>query len=323
MITTKNFLSALLLSLTTTFFLLPTHEICASCTKSTTPTDKQIVKHIGAILNVLNIPYKPNITSITSVAVKLWKRQPGQERWEQDNIHLTHQKLDKINTDLQKLGFISAVSPPRRKHFSSVLIFGARVGGMKLRLEYAYKLIREKNLKVDSIVILAGERLLTTVHGKHEIDIIKNDLKSAEYTKNLSKIKTEADAAKLLLKIIPRPVQVKQGAHVVSTGPVLDKRTGEIRRADTRDTLRTWMNEYKTSQIKSPYKKYSLFKRAHILLVSSQPFILYQGTVTESVLKDSHIQFTVIGPSCSKETRLIEKLNAVASWLENRERSFN
>jgi hypothetical protein len=211
-----------------------------------------------------------------------WLRKPGLERWE---IEPLDQELTAFVMEwAQQQKFFEAWTPAAGS-YTKALILGGTTGAMEKRLSYLAALWR-KGIRFREIVWLVGERPL--------------DPRIEELSGQCA---NESEAARFIWRDALLPASMRAlSASFVSVPMQLEN--GISRRPNTADTLYAWL---------------ALFPEpCSLLLISSQPFCLYQHAVVERCLPAGYL-FDLVGPEyvCNpedaKQAALI--LDTIARWL--------
>lgn len=178
---------------------------------------------------------------------------------------------------------------PKNKVFSSVLILGAKIAPFEKRLKSALDRIGSREISIDSLCILSGERKLD----QDEIDALKAmgcqalderemmefiaNKRIAEYRKEQHKCPPD-----FTVYIIKAPK--KEGAA----------------RATAEDTLKAWQQADKSCS------------KAPLLVVSSQPYGYYQLLITQASLLNKTLDLLAVETS---ESRAVIYLDTLARIL--------
>ncbi|MFK0569667.1 hypothetical protein [Endozoicomonas sp.] len=251
---------------------------------------------LDSLLSELNIPHAANLDSMIN-ASQVWRRKPGQERWELPELDIPAEKKSRVFELLEKLGLMASVVPTG-KHYDSVLFLGATVPAMKHRLDNLIHLWNE-GVRFRRLIYLVGQRPLdpTTDHLKL-LAILPED----QHSKTLDPYPfTETEAAMMLHQLAPMPAAMK-ALPIEFIDTPRKWRNGYWHRPNTRDTLKHWKKN-------SP-------SPGSTLVISGQPYGNYQKEVVRQELPEGFLVDLAAG-SAGSATRLVIYLDALALWLHN------
>ena len=265
----------------------------------------ELINTLSALLDDLDVPHSLDLDSIINASQR-WRRKPDQERWEMPDIKLDFQKQQKVMAHLHKIGLIDELKPSSQ-HFDYALLLGATVPRMEVRLNQLVKLWRE-GVRFKQIVFLVGQRPLTA--GIDQIDTLIDRVtgkNASEKARKNSRPQTETEGARLIFELTRMPEDMRRLPVIYIDTPRYWQ-DNLWQRANTRDTLERWLQEYK-----APYGKPTGGKT---LVVSDQPHALYQQEVVRQALPET---FTteITGVAAGDETRTVIFLDALALWLHN------
>ncbi|KEI70475.1 hypothetical protein [Endozoicomonas elysicola] len=251
---------------------------------------------LDSLLNELNIPHDATLESMIS-ASQVWRRKPGQERWELPELGISKSKEHKVFELLEKLRLTSPAEP-LSKQYDYALLLGATAPGIKRRLDYlAYWW--NQGVRFKRLIYLVGQRPLNPGIDYLEILISKTDKPG---NKKLDPYPfTETEAAKMLHQLAPIP-EAMRALPVEFIDTPRNWRNGLWHRPNTRDTLKYWAKENP-----SP---------GTVLVISDQPHGIYQKEVVRQELSGSFSVDLAAGPADSTVTLPIY-LDALALWLHN------
>ncbi|PJE80461.1 hypothetical protein CI610_00544 [invertebrate metagenome] len=250
--------------------------------------DKKIIEQVNRIFTVLEQPKQDSIQTVNEQAEKLWIRRPGEERGERKDLPISHEQQQTINEALTELGLIKEIYPQAEK-YDAVLVLGCRAHGMLNRLDFALKL-KEKNISLGQLFILAGERQLG------DMDRLST-LKIPNAFETMPR-KTEIDIARIFLAM--KNSQLKGLNASVTKTPAPQGRS----RPDTEDTVRQWLADNKDR------------KETNLLVISNQPNIPYQDVVVKKILQPLGYSIETVGPAIDHDLSMFDRLNALHMWLK-------
>ena len=265
----------------------------------------ELINSLSSLLDELDVPHSMDLDSIINASQR-WRRKPDQERWEMPDIKLDFQKQQTVMAHLTKIGLVDELKPSSQ-HFEYALLLGATVPRMEIRLKQLVKLWRE-GVRFNQIVFLVAQRPLTA--GIDQVDTLidrvvgKNTSEKAH--KNVRPL-TETEGARLVFEVTEMPDDMRRLPVIYIDTPRYWQDT-YWQRANTRDTLKRWLLEYKAPNGKPAGGK--------TLVVSDQPHALYQHEVVRQELPETFIT-EVTGGAAGDETRTAIFLDALALWLHN------
>lgn len=203
----------------------------------------------------------PTEANLVLETQKQWLRKPSQERWEVKE--LSEEQMSFVLSWAKENHFFEPWKPSAHE-YDQALILGSTTTSMQERLDYLIKLWTE-GIRFKTLFWLTGERPLDS-----RID------------KLLDTCKTESDAARLIWE---RCSLAKEVDAVFISVP-MQMVDGVLRRPVTKDTIDAYLSKYS-----HPHS---------ILVVSEQPFCLYQFAIVKATLPKK-ILFDVVGPGIKKD----------------------
>ena len=237
------------------------------------------------IFEILNLKHDGTAKGINEVAQKELLRKPGQERWQMEDTYEAKRK--ELLPVFVELGMYAEMRP-KHKSYEYIIVYGASVPRMKMRLRFLEELWRD-GVRGKGIVFLTGERPLDQTF----------EIEDWKATKDVPA--TEAEAAQKLWKeVISDPdLSSKQVNFVIV--PMLG-----THRPSTAETINVWVGQ-------SP-------KAGKWLAISSNPFISYQDLTTQGVLLKSalyktQVQLETVGHAAPEVTRVSSLLDNLARIL--------
>ena len=265
----------------------------------------ELINSLSSLLDELDVPHSMDLNSIINASQR-WRRKPDQERWEMPDIKLDFQKQQKVMAHLHKIGLVDELKPASQ-HFEYALLLGATVPRMEIRLNQLVKLWHE-GVRFNQIVFLVGQRPLTA--GIDQVDSLIDRVigkNAPEKARKNARPQTETEGARLVFTMTRMPDEMRRLPVIYIDTPRYWQDT-YWQRANTRDTLERWLQEYKAPNGKPAGGK--------ALVVSDQPHALYQHEVVRQALPET---FTteITGGAAGSETRTVIFLDALALWLHN------
>ncbi|WP_419533325.1 hypothetical protein [Endozoicomonas sp.] len=248
---------------------------------------------LSELLTELNIPHAPTLDSIIN-ASQVWRRKPGQERWELPTLNISKTQKDRAFELLDQLGLVSPARPPN-KQYDYALLLGATAPGMKRRLDYlAYWW--NQGIRFKRLIFLVGQRPLNP--GIDYLDILTRKPDD----QNLGQLPfTETEAAIMLHQLAPMP-EAMRDMPVEFIDTPRNWRNRLWHRPNTRDTLKQWI---KVEPLPGT-----------ALVISDQPHGAYQKEVVRQELPVGFSVDLAAGPA-DPATTLPIYLDALALWLYN------
>jgi len=255
------------------------------------------------LLNILkeaNIEHDGTLQSILVETQKAWLRPADKERWE------THTVLPLANDNLQSLLedlYLVHSIKPSNKHYDHALLLGGTIIDVRNRLAYLITLWNSGVL-FDSIVVLAGERLLDTTIESSKLLLTCNHTtlsfnKNWQFNGQLPQ--TETEMMKMVFDQTDIPTAWNTIPIIFVNTPMQKTENDSLRRPNTRDTINAWL------QIFNPQSK-------SIIAISNQPFIGYQDAVLRNTLPKNFSVETVGCANLDNETTQII-LDSLARWI--------
>jgi hypothetical protein len=266
------------------------------------------------ILEITGTSHDGTLKDIVEKTQKSWLRCG--ERWEAQTKSFEPLRKQ-LWPFLVKLGHIDALNPLEQK-YDAVLVLGALYERTCLRFSHLIKLWK-RGLRFDQIYFLVGERNTDPKKEAPECIRKKNSLINfrpdwKERTKNLP-LNTETDIAKFVYAAADIPIHMAQIPCIFVNTPRRHKS-----RPNTADTFKKWV-----SLLPEDFPK-----EARILVISNQPYGLYQYAVSINELYKNgfkveavsdfetpgrKIQVDVTGTEISQDTSILLILDAIARRL--------
>lgn len=235
------------------------------------------------LFSQLNTPIeKSNLAQIVAYTQKEWLRSKGQERWQLQEKYAEHR--NEILQCMNDLGCIQEVHA-QRKEYDIAVVLGATYFRMKDRINY---LISEYNrgIRFKELVFLSGQRPLDPV--------IEHDV--LQWAHNSQPLATESDAMHYIVEHTEFPFSDIKKTFI--DVPMIKNGDAIERRPTSEDTFYALLKQYPAI--------------SSCLLVSNQPYTLYQDTVARLCLP-YHIE--TIGSQADSATSNAEYLDNIARAL--------
>ncbi|WP_062267391.1 hypothetical protein [Endozoicomonas arenosclerae] len=260
---------------------------------------------LSTLMDEVGISHSGSLESLIS-ASQLWRRKPGQERWEMQDLALTDDKHQVVMNSLRELNLVDELLPSS-DHFEYTLLLGATVPRMERRLKHLARLWGE-GVRFNKIVFLVGQRPLNDGIDKIDTLIASSIGKQAKGERaEAARPITETEGARQLFEAMDLPEAMKALPIEFIDSPRVWKNQ-HWQRANTRDTLIHWMEA-------TP-------KPGRTLVISDQPHAQYQLEVVKQEIPEA-FEPEVAAQSADPDTRVILYLDALALWLHNLQQRFN
>lgn len=254
---------------------------------------------LTALLDGLNIKHTNTLESIVQETQKEWLRKPGTERWhEQKNFSSQSHTL--IIKECSSLGMIGAITPKQKK-YDYIIVLGGTVQTTRKRFAYALELINQ-NVSCNSIVFLCGQRPLDKTIESEEILVndITNPLhQRADWQKPAILPTTETEMAHMIIDQTELPKNIKEKIVVIDTPSKIGP-NGNIVRPTTGDTFAQWLSFG--------------VQPGTVLVISSQPYVGYQDSVSRTFLPKTFIIETV-GKASQDDVSDAIMLDTLTRWI--------
>ncbi|KEQ19304.1 hypothetical protein [Endozoicomonas numazuensis] len=260
---------------------------------------------LSTLMEEVGISHSDSLKSLIS-ASQQWRRRPGQERWEMQDLSLTPDKHEAVMEHLKTLNLVDELLPSST-HYEYTLLLGATVPRMERRLNHLARLWQE-GVRFNNIVFLVGQRPLNDGIDKTDCLIANSIGKQAQGQRaEAARPLTETEGAMQLFASMKLPEAMKKLPVAFIDSPRVWKRD-HWQRANTRDTLIRWMKE-------SPAP-------GKTLVISDQPHAHYQLEVVKQELPET-FKPEVAAQSADENTQVILYLDALALWLHNLQLRLN
>lgn len=232
---------------------------------------------------------------------KFVDRSSVKERWQIDRPAWLEQDQEGILNDVHGIGFLTEEKQPSLKTSEVLCVFGATKPIMQARIKFAESLIQSKIIQPKFLVLLTGERYVTT---EKDIDGPLSELTvlAKQLGKGIDQL-TEAD--------LMRDIFAQSSLFNKIESTVIDTPRGNLPRPTTETTVTDfikWLTKHPS--IKS------------VIFVSNQPYVRYQFTVVREILRQhSHaFEFEVVGAAykinnAKKAESLFRLIEALGSQM--------
>lgn len=264
-----------------------------------------LVTSLSLLLDELGVPHSQDLNAICNASQR-WRRKPDQERWEIQDIKMDDQRHQKVMALLEKLGLVNELKPSPQQ-YEYALLLGATIPRMEARLNQLVKLWNE-GTRFNQIIFLVAQRPLTA--DIDQVDTLIGRMigkEASEKERQNARPQTETEGALMVFKATNMPDDMRKIPVLYIDTPRY-WHNDHWQRANTRDTLKKWMEEYKAPAGKPAGGK--------TLVVSDQPHSLYQHEVVRQELPDI-FETKVTGEKARDNTRVVIYLDALALWLHN------
>ncbi|MEB3702293.1 hypothetical protein Bealeia1_01397 [Candidatus Bealeia paramacronuclearis] len=253
---------------------------------------------IVEIFSVFNPQFgaNPSLDALNTYGQKTFLRPSKSERLSPEALEHYHKLLSPLDKNEQQklltffndIGDIEAIFPAQ-KSYDYILIMGSTVQSMRKRLMFLSQLIEDEKLKLNQdqqLIFLVGDRTLFSSETKDVLLDPKPFPLKKGWVAPKALPKNENDLAVYIWNQLELPNALRS---LRSQNPIVvkaEKRSNE-RRAQTDDTVKAWLEEFKVSP-------------GSCLIISENPFIYYQEltmrVVFEKLNRTSGFTFEAVGP---------------------------
>lgn len=267
----------------------------SSASPSSSQPYQALLSQLDELLQLLDVPHGTTLDDMIS-ASQVWRRKPGQERWEVPELDIPPGTRRQVFKVLEKLGVVNEIQPVNH-HYDYALLLGATVPRMQRRLNELSKLWQQ-GTRFANLVFLVGQRPLTP-----EVDRIQEFLRTSGETATALEYwpRTETEGAKMLYRITSMPDDMMRIPVFFVDTPGHWRENG-WQRPNTRDTLKQWMTSKPVP--------------GSTLVISDQPHSHYQKDVVRQELPDG-FSVDLAAHQADPDARLVLYLDALALWLQN------
>ena len=301
----------------------------SGCTPNSSLSEQEkLLSSIKKLFKVLNLPTDGSLIQMNEIAQKKLLRKPGQERWDMDKEAYTDKK-EQILPILDEIGLLQEKKPSRH-NYDYILVLGALVNRMRDRLQFLDKIWpsldkqTQKNIK---IAFLVGERTLDPTQENTEV-LLNEPMSPVPFRSGWvapqTLPKTEKEAAEFLWDQIITNKDLKKKKDQEEVLFVNTPQKGDPpKRPTTVDTIFYWINSQQNPKFLRP--KYTQFwdssvplDKARYLVISNNPFILFQHKVVQNSLRKKGIinaTIETVGSAADTTVPLSVHLDNVARIL--------
>src|SRR3989339_933035 len=248
-----------------------------------------------ALLSLTGVEHDGSLASIVQATQAAWIRKPGTERW--DIVDTIIDNRDQFFTFFKKLHLIDQVDPSK-KQYDYALWMGAAYPRIETRLTHLIALWQQGK-RFHHLILLAGARPLTESE--------KSAMVIAYNLKEDAVLETETDAMKMVYEKSVMPESMRAVQLVVIDVPMQLTKDGALTRPTTGDTVNSWL-----AMQPSP---------GNCLVISNQPYVGYQDSVTKTLLPADFIVETV--GEKSVDTTIGIYLDTLARYLYQEKKRLN
>ncbi len=289
---------------------------------------EKLLSSIKKLFKVLNLPHEGSLTQMNEIAQKELLRKPGQERWDMDKTAYNDKK-DQILPILDEMGLLQERKPSGQE-YDYILIQGALIKRMRDRLYYLQQIwpsLSSQTRKNTKIVFLTGGRPLEPTQESAEV-LLNPSLSPIPFRPewvppaNLPQI--EKEAAEFAWDQV---IENKELRHKKDQGEVLFVNAPLMgdppRRPTAADTISFWLDSQQNlNALGAEYTRFWTsaipLNKAKYLVISNNPFILFQHKVVQNSLRKKGINavpIETIGPAADPTLPLSVHLDNVARIL--------
>ena len=236
---------------------------------------------IEQLLKITGVTYDGTLNGLVQATQKAWLRPVGKELWEAEKIH--EEKRAQLMPFFKKMGMVD-VREPKKIFYTHILFMGATVPTMAKRLEDVQKIIAS-GVGYKNLAFLAGERQLTDTEKRFLMQRNWDTLPT-----------TEATVFPRLFKEYGLPVE----KMVFINAPATLLPDGTMTRPGMKETVSQWLTN-------NP-------EPGSVLVVSSQPFCIYQQTMVASFLPKT-FEVEVMGYQAPDTIAVSSYLDSIARTL--------
>lgn len=217
----------------------------------------KVSSEIVQLLSLTGIEHDGSLDSIIKETQASWLRKPGQERW--DIVEQNWEQRAAIFNVFKKIGLLDEVKP-KHLQYDYTLLMGALLSRVQTRLQSLIDVWND-GVRFNYIIILSGARPL-----------IDEELQAYQVSFSGTLPTTETEMMKSVYEQTAMPEEMRQIPLIIIDVPMLKNQDGTLRRPSTGDTVDLWLQS-------NPVP-------GSCLVVSNQPYILYQDSVTKCLLPD-------------------------------------
>lgn len=240
------------------------------------------------LLQLTNVAHDGTLAGIRDATQREWY-QEGRLRKDVEEQHASLK--DQVMPLFRTLGMVDAVTAPVGGGFFNVLVLGATVTAVRKRYRYFRDEQRKQGWLWIGMYFLGSTRKL----GQQEIDLLlKPDNPDLPFSPDWEPILDTAVTEAQMMSMVAHQTVIRD-VMVLSTPEV------EGRNANTGDTVRYW-------------KEVIRCEEPDVLVVSSQPYVSYQGLTAQNVLGHPY-RVTAIGYAAPPTITVSGYLDNVAKLI--------
>lgn len=257
------------------------------------------------ILKICNVSHEGTLDSMVQATQREWigKLRPGDcERWEMNEgeKESLEKKRNALMPWLHQTGVIAPLVPVQQYYTYAVLL-GSTVRSFCSRLAYLLSLTQQ-GVTFDSVVALTGERsLLENETYTAFVDFCKQFNIPLKESHTYAEFPyDEGEMVRYIMNAVDLPSSWKDKVTIVYALAQYDAAGKKMRRATTVDTVKAWCAQ-------DP-------KPGTILVISEQPYCLYQGEALKTYMPQE-FDIETVGNEPKKETSIALYLDSIARYL--------
>ncbi|MCH9634424.1 MAG: hypothetical protein S4CHLAM7_11740 [Chlamydiae bacterium] len=249
------------------------------------------------LLTLMDISPNLDIPNVVKETQNQWFAR--KERWLIEDT-LAEKRAEALPL-LDQLGCLKKIDPVKKQYDQAVLL-GSTVYGMRPKIKQLVSLWNQ-GVRFEKIIFLGAD----CIHDlNRELPRLMNlDYSGYPFKSNWEKPEklpqTEMEMMKCAWDQTEIPESMKNVPVVFISTPMQQKPDGSLRRANTKDTLVSWVEHEDT------FEKNCLF-------FSIQPYVGYQDTVIRSIVPAS-VNIETVGLSGNENLPLNVHLDNLAKWL--------
>ncbi|MCH9631442.1 MAG: hypothetical protein S4CHLAM37_14650 [Chlamydiia bacterium] len=259
--------------------------------------NNEVCCDLKALLKELGYSSEYDLDSVYAYTKKHWMQFP-KNRWEFSNIH--EDKRNKLFESFSKLNLIDKIEA-KKTHYDLAAIHGATLPRIRNRIAYLIK-EWEKGTRFDKVVFLTGPRtLLSSSESKEHLLAASQELPFAkDATLDRELPVNETQMAKFIYESAKLPEGMKKLPVEYVCADIKSAHLFAHITPTTSDTILTFLENQP--------------KEKKILLVSNQPYVMYQDLIAKYFLKDEY-EVETIGDKARDKIEVSALLDNIAKCL--------
>ncbi|MBS0185247.1 MAG: hypothetical protein JSS34_02685 [Proteobacteria bacterium] len=280
--------------------------------------------HLFQALNLSTV----NLKQMTEDLHKYYMRKPGIDRWQMQEVPF---QKDKILPFLKKLGFVEEILPSKETSTSPHYIFihGGHVEKMQSRINFfntkIWPNLSKETQEKGHIIFLTGDRKLNIETSEKENLLNPNPsqipIREGWIPPQVPPL-NESDAARIIWDQLILNETLRNKILFIDAPCPQD-----YHRPTTKDTLTAWLTSFQQFQKKPSFLplSYQTFwknapdiKKSSFLVISNNPFILYQDLVFRNFLQEKglgNVYLETVGSKANDNVLLAVYLDNLARTL--------